>query len=303
MDLGAMASCRPGQRRAATRDGLRPPDQVGQWADLWPSREQVLRGNAAGEVQRIFRGCAGQARRVVRLRPVADLPGRNGSARTEGGMIDKPILFSGPMVRALLAGTKTQTRRALNPQPIQNAAGLWTWSRKGVSVQGAALELALAQRIAVGDRLYVRESYYQLGHWEPVLGHVTKGGRQKWAFVSDDSRIVFAEPANTRLGRHHLDPGTSAWHKRLGRFMPRAASRITLTVTDVRVERLQDISRDDAMAEGIVQTWGDFMGDPPEWAVASINRHGDASGSHIYDNRTSAENYRELWNNINGAGS
>jgi hypothetical protein len=180
---------------------------------------------------------------------------------------DRPILFSAPMVRALLEGRKTKTRRVLKPTKSQVAH----WSPNFSICPAATIAqhadyderwvqfehpkggpyTAIPLRPDTGDRLYVREDYYQRGHWEPINGAQTKGGRQKWAFVPADQTVLFDPPAEYRKGRHHKDPATVAWHKRLARFMPRRASRLTLTVTDMRVERLQDISEADAIAEGI----------------------------------------------------
>lgn len=173
-------------------------------------------------------------------------------------MSDRGIPFSAPMVGALLAGTKTQTRRLINPQPLGRFAPLTSFNHGRMEIAfgpdmkakdgGPLWWRPLAQP---GDQLYVREEYYQYGHWEPVAGRLTKGGRQKWAFVPDHLTVRFEEPPyGYRLGRRSADPATSTWYKRLGRYMPRLASRLTLTVTDVRVERLYDISEEDAIAEG-----------------------------------------------------
>lgn len=132
--------------------------------------------------------------------------------------------------------------------------------------------------ISVGDRLWIRET----------LRANSNDQGARWLSYATDGKDVWP-----------LTEWTKARDSIPSIHMPRWASRITLIVTDVRVQRLQEISREDAMAEGVVQTWGDFMGEPPEWAVASINRHGDASGSHLYDNRTSVENFREMWDHIN----
>jgi len=128
-----------------------------------------------------------------------------------------------------------------------------------------------------GDLLWVREEHYRYGHWEEVPGVRTKGGRQKWKFVADTDEVVYEPPVSFRKGRHHKDSHTTAWHKRLARFMPRWASRITLEVVSVRVERLNDCSREDAIAEGI-----------------------DIDPELPADPR---DTYRSLWESINGPGS
>jgi hypothetical protein len=197
---------------------------------------------------------------------------------------EKGILFSDAMVRAERAGLKTQTRRILNPQP-------YTWEKDGDKYWNASGCIGGIIAISddhllglhgwmVGRRLWVRETYYQFGRWEPIAGQMTpKGNRQKWRFVQDSPEVEFDPPTSFRLGMHKDDPATSAWHKRLGRFMPRSASRTTLEVTAVRVERLQDISEADALAEGveITEYWRD---DHPPSICYSI-----------------------LWNHINGTGS
>lgn len=223
-------------------------------------------------------------------------------------MADRGMLFSLPMARALLAGTKTQTRRLYVPkhewaeEVRRTEVNALVWPIGGLGQQcGAPSPLPPYH---TGDRLYVRESYYQLGHWAPVQGQVTKGGRQKWAFVPDDSTILFSEPVNARLGRHHADPATTAWHKRLGRFMPRWASRLTLTVTDVRVERLQDISEADAKAEGIERApygnWKCYGATPKPFRGAAptvlARGLGVVSANPLHS-------YATLWDSINGDGA
>jgi len=200
------------------------------------------------------------------------------------------VLFSAPMVRAILAGTKTQTRRVLNPQPRWVQDGVMCW--RGTAAMIGAHRLPYS----VGDRLWVRESYFQRGHWEPVVGAVTRiGKRQKWRFVPADETILFDSPASFRKGRHAADPDVVTWHRRLGRFMPRRASRLTLTVTDVRVERLQDISEEDALAEGVVDT-GRRDGAPYQhflipWVPEITTEH---EPSPVF---------ASLWERINGPGA
>lgn len=189
---------------------------------------------------------------------------------------EKPILFSGPMVRAIIDGRKTQTRRIVKDQVVEG---------------GTALGCPYG---TVGDQLWVKEAYYQFGNWEKVSGVKTKTGRQKWKFVPDDKfRITFDAPTLFRKGRHHKDPYTSAWHKRLGRFMPKSASRITLEITAVRVERLQDITEDDAMAEGIILAGSRF--DTPHIHNEEEYQRALQFGA--------IDIYKSLWESINGPGS
>lgn len=152
--------------------------------------------------------------------------------------------------------------------------------------------------VAEGDRLWVRESYYHRGHWERVPGAFTKQGRQKWAFIPADDVLLFDAPESFRLGRHSADPETVAWHKRLGRFMPRWASRITLDVTEVRVERLQDISETDAAAEGRAPC--DMCGDSG-W----VNRGPDGGWQCKVEGCGDPDRdwYAELWDSLNGPGA
>lgn len=222
-------------------------------------------------------------------------------------MADHPMPFSAPMIRAILDGSKTQTRRALKFQPAAgvsvirktirpfNAEPYHSFERRSLYGNYAG-ELDI--KIQTGDRLWVRESYFQRGNWQPVEGAKTTGGLQKWAFVPADHSVVFAAPvgAECRLGRHHKDPATVAWHKRLGRFMPRAYSRLTLVVTDVRVERLQDISKADALAEGIAPHPSGLG-----YWVPGIE-HPDPNFPWL-SRTTPREMYAALWDTINGSGA
>lgn len=158
---------------------------------------------------------------------------------------ERPILFSGEMPRATLEKRKTQTRRVVKfnlSGRVERAGRQWH-----IDDPSAVLACPYGQ---IGDRLWVKEEHYRFGHWEPVPGVKTKTGRMKWRFVADTDEVLYSPPAEFRKGRHHHDPETSAWHKRLGRFMPRSAARTLLEIVDIRVERLLDISEEDAIAEG-----------------------------------------------------
>lgn len=154
-------------------------------------------------------------------------------------MADRPIIFSGPMVRALLDGRKTQTRRVLNPQPQELPEGmLCKWHIPGKHV-GFNMTDEQMHRLghqfapyAVCDRLYVREAWAPLDaltHNDPGTKALADRG-----FYRADESTVAGEIARWRPSIH----------------MPRWASRLTLTVTEVRVQRLQDITRGEAMEEG-----------------------------------------------------
>ena len=199
-------------------------------------------------------------------------------------MTVRPILFSGPMVVALLEGRKTQTRRLLKPQPPEWAVhasclfkpvSLYQWSE---AEQAPPRELdrwpnkdeGTKLRWCPCDLLWVRET------WAPPIG-----GRQSPEWVQ--FRADHDEKAVKQATRKHGSGWRSAIH------MPRWASRITLQVTDVRVQRLQEISREDAIAEGIA--WSDrssgYSYDPVD----------GGPGYHASDPR---ESFFTLWRSING---
>lgn len=183
-------------------------------------------------------------------------------------MSEKPILFSGEMVRAILDGRKTQTRRALKVQPLDilpmNVPNQWATLRERAPNHGDVIKCRFG---VPGDRLWVRETFC-----------VGFDNEQSWHYRATDPN-----PAEfSRMG----------WKWKPSIFMPRAASRITLEIVDVRVERLQEISEGDCFAEGIK---------PIECldcdALILTHRAGD---SH-YDDPIPA--YKSLWERINGAGS
>lgn len=184
-------------------------------------------------------------------------------------MKERPILFNGRMVRALLAGTKTQTRRLVKPQPSILAGDLLCWK------DDALTDDQMAERSPYGkpgDRLWVRETFAKIA-----------GQTQAW--IETDYRATYTH--GDRLGDSLgiKKRWTPAIH------MPRAASRITLEVTGVRVERLQAISEADAIAEGCTQNHnGYFLGGPHE--VSGLKQMA-----------TARQAYCDLWEHINGPGS
>lgn len=179
-------------------------------------------------------------------------------------MKERPILFTGAMVRALLAGTKTQTRRVVNPQPVHRLIDVPSPPKSSHCPEGGRAEWYDTNGVhpgtivkcpygGPGDRLWSKETHWRYGKWRK--NGVSAKGRQKWKFqaMDHDLGVQFAapEPPPKR--------GKRGWHKRPSIFMPRLASRLTLEITNIRVERLQDISEEDARAEG-AQQWGDNDG-------------------------------------------
>jgi hypothetical protein len=149
-------------------------------------------------------------------------------------MTERPILFSGPMVRALLADKKTMTRRVIDPQPSSQATRLTVIDGSHFWKEWRGDEETIDEYRCrygkQGTRLWVRET------WRSKCGE-------------EHPECVIYNATDEDKNRHVLNGGGSF---RPSIFMPRWASRITLEITGVRVERLQEISTDDIQAEGIL---------------------------------------------------
>lgn len=196
-------------------------------------------------------------------------------------MTDLPISFSNAMVLALLDGSKTQTRRLHPPVPRFQPQGClplallkrlcwWDyWSSESAEVHRFKLPYA------VGDRLWVREAWRAHTEYNRLAPRdIPKGA---------DVQYVADDPVSPWLSRY-----------RHARFMPRWASRITLTVTEVRVQRLWLITNNDAIAEGI----------KPQYQRAA--REGGAvlgwgyDGLSGYGPGTPKAAFALLWNSLHG---
>jgi hypothetical protein len=182
---------------------------------------------------------------------------------------ERPILFSGPMVRAILQGRKTQTRRIIKPD----------WSRcldlDDADDRGKAIERCLYGQ--PGDRLWVRET------WTP-----------DHAAFYPNFPCVYRADAGYEYDRNEKGETYSieqkAWYPYRWRpsiFMPRWASRITLEITGVRVERLQDISEADAIAEGCAASHPSIDAISREFGYPDFAR----------------SQFAQLWESINGLDS
>lgn len=171
---------------------------------------------------------------------------------------EKPILFSAPMVRAILDGSKTQTRRVVNYPPFDP-------SDDGIDVAfySGALKCPYGE---TSDRLWIREAHRFLAYMPTYLTieYMANGHAKTWD--RKNSGIKLREPVLVNRKRPSI-------------HMPRWASRITLEITGIRVERLQDITNNDALDEGT-----------PD--LRTIENGWDMRRC-----------FQELWEQINGAGS
>jgi hypothetical protein len=216
-------------------------------------------------------------------------------------MADRPILFSGPMVRALLAGTKTQTRRPVKfphlnplgvwePQTIGGPNGGRTARGETIPEQGAMWHTRTGDSIGCpygqpGDRLWVRENTLKIEDhgWVGPVFVESAAGRDalEWGYgESDDPDFIQPYDLKVRPSIH----------------MPRKYARLLLEITGVRVERLQAISEDDSKAEGVHDWLASLAQDPKVTqgdVDALIARYG--TGYRAV--------YAALWESINGAGS
>ncbi|MBW4972108.1 hypothetical protein KZZ08_00665 [Roseovarius mucosus] len=170
-------------------------------------------------------------------------------------MSDRQILFSAPMIRALLDGRKTQTRRALKP-PYGT-----------LEFQSDGTWKPICTKFFPGDRLWVKETWRPsisaADPWHVAVLYPHTGDVKHWGWSSDADFGDWKIPKAAATG--NVTP----------LFMPRWASRLTLTVTDVRVQRLHDMDRGDAMAEGCPFPNMAVGPDPRDW-------------------------FHQLWNSIHG---
>jgi len=179
-------------------------------------------------------------------------------------MKERPILFSADMVKAILEGKKTQTRRVMKPQPDNELTkyslnGAINWrdesSNLGEYPYGNYTGCPYGQ---VGDRLWVRETY-----WQDQSGGL-------WGY---------------KAGGIEWPPSNCGGKAKPSIHMPRWASRINLEITGIRVERLQEITEIDALNEGA-----------EAWYKTAPNTYG---AGYIWDSKGHIMGFARLWNSIN----
>lgn len=186
-------------------------------------------------------------------------------------MKEKPILFSTPMVQAILSGHKTQTRRIVKQNEIDKIANCILSNH----------HISLICKYKIGDTLWVRETW-----------------QQECVPVSDDFGVGFKATGNYlyKANGSMLPPKSSSlsfskWKPSI--FMPREACRLFLEVTNIKVEKLQDISEQDAIKEGCIRNnkphngWcfmdGIYSTDTPEYAYECLWKHINGEQSWNYN--------------------
>lgn len=223
---------------------------------------------------------------------------------------EHPIIFSGPMVRAILEGRKTQTRRVLKTQPLEildksrgqklvnvtrkmNGHTTWFGLVKRDPNQGVAFWCSHGE---VGDRLWGREAF---------SAYAPEGQQGNWRTGENVTYVYRATDEDADISR---------WYSPI--HLPRNASRITLEITDIRVQRIQEISEADAIAEGLLSQVGDGGGAGPGFKWKGIGYHGagfSKDGDRTFhfqngDGRCACKvggdtpaqcAYREAWDSIN----
>lgn len=201
---------------------------------------------------------------------------QEGRSLARAAMKERGILFSAPMVHAILDGRKTQTRRVLKskspladciPMRGEHHGRMWIGAKQvPLKEPGDALTFRCRYG-APGDRLWVRET-----GWEPCEPSLRalREGADTWPKYAYDADGISEQEAE--------DFKAWGWKRRPAIHMPRWASRITLELVRVRCQRLHEISAKDVAAEGV-------------------------SGLTMAPKKVLVQRYAELWESINGPGS
>ncbi|HCR1052626.1 hypothetical protein ACS6I8_15805 [Enterobacter kobei] len=191
-------------------------------------------------------------------------------------MTERGMIFNGEMVRAILDGRKTQTRRPVNPQPELTAGSGFSW--KGWLYGSGSSDRETNKNFAhvacpfgkPGDRIWVRETWAEAGASAP------------------DLKLYRANyPAHVPTHYENVPPAEDVrWTPSI--HMPRWASRITLEITGVRVEQLKSISEEEARSEGVARLregfWKHYQ---PGWTQHQLSARGS---------------FATLWDSIYGSG-
>lgn len=219
-----------------------------------------------------------------------------------------PILFSTEMVNAILDDRKIMTRRMVKkplikhndvikiPLPIDEyAIELKKWQDKGYKTIGtdgsiAGYLLPECPYGHPGDVLWVRESFFAYGHWSTI----TENGKKKKRFhdltIEQDNQYYYENNMPYKICKY----GELGYHKRPSLFMPKAACRLFLQIENIRVERLQEITPQDAINEGI--EIGYCADDITGKDLVTYKNY--LTGTHLIINECAS--FMTLWQSING---
>lgn len=204
-------------------------------------------------------------------------------------MKEKPILFSGPMIRAILEGKKTQTRRVIKPQPDEDGLSLTLLTKEWMDTDGQEYKCPYS---SIHNQLWIRETF-------TIESNFNVDGMKEYPPPFKDGRPAkttscpeygeYWEQCHYRatdpepeLSYEDMEGPGCRWKPSI--HMPRWASRINLEITDIRVERVQDISEEDAKAEGC------------EAQERSANTPYDFTD----DGHFAVDDFASLWDHING---
>lgn len=232
-------------------------------------------------------------------------------------MKERPIAFSSPMVEAILTGRKTMTRRVASltisdkaTKMINHLSDTTQPTFNPLWRQQGHFESLLQAWIyphcpfgKPGDQLWVRENYFAFGSWVPDNKSKRKTSRKSYKFMEDGRlnpifRTSTHHPVSDQLpvktrpskGREHI----ITWYLRLARFMPKKHARIWLEIINIRLERLQDITEQDAINEGI-----EVKEDP----TAIVEKSYKIYGSKDWWDESPIASFKSLWESLHGSGS
>lgn len=225
-----------------------------------------------------------------------------------------PISFSDLLIPAVEQGIKTHTRRIINDPGkkinVQDPPFSTNWEFVRIynnvikfwEQHRATNEHYVKIRFAPGDILWVKETYYQFGHWKKA--GKTKKGNQKWKFIHDEGTPVLhrnniGEKISFLKSRCKQLPADQQWYKRNSRFMPLKYARLFLLVKDVAVEQIRDITKQDAKKEGVQSSCCIITGVHYKDYLADASGYGHPDHDFAWA-KDAVHSFKSLWIKIHG---
>lgn len=223
---------------------------------------------------------------------VAPLKSNGVKAHVSGGVISRPILFSADMVEAILDGRKTQTRRIISEKIVDAYYDYDDWASsvmpssmpEGMSCSRQYEKEFFTERAKYcpEDFLYVKENFWAYGEW--VIAD--KKYFHYYGGEPNESNVAFGK--SKPMNQLSFSPDKYTWHKKPSIFLHKKSSRILLKVINVRVQRLQSISEEDANCEGVKCDLS-----------LDFNQYLNYEKG-IYQLPSAVESFKSLWSEING---